>query len=200
MAETAQPVEEQPAMPEAEQPTEEAPVEEAEAEAEAEEAPVEEEAAAEEEGEAPVEEEEEEEEEEEADPLAAEIVGLQAALEALPDLEALEDPRRNLKQLLDAAKGAKVARDAARSDAEKHLQQGESALEARDYPKAIAAFRTAGELDTQSSRLSARVQKSLATAEASLAAQEAARAEAAEHVATAEACMSSQDHKGAIAA
>ncbi len=197
MAETAQPVEEQPAMPEAEQPAEEAPVEEAEAEAEAEEAPVEEEAAAEEEGEAPV---EEEEEEEEADPLAAEIVGLQAALEALPDLEALEEPRRNLKQLLDAAKGAKVARDAARSDAEKHLQQGESALEARDYPKAIAAFRTAGGLDTQSSRLSARVQKSLATAEGSLAAQEAARAEAAEHVATAEACMSSQDHKGAIAA
>ena len=138
--------------------------------------------------------------EEDADPLVAEIAGLQAALEALPDLEALEEPRRNLKQLLVAAKAAKVARDSARSDAEKHLQQGERALEARDYPKAIAAFRDAGGLDTQSSRLADRVQTSLAAAEASLAAQGVARAEAAEHVATAEACMSTKDHKGAIAA
>ena len=136
----------------------------------------------------------------EPDPLQDEIVGLQAALGALPDLEALEEPRRNLTQLLDAAKAAKVARDAARSEAEKQLQQGDSALAVREYKKAIAAFQAAGSLDTRSSQLSDRVQTSLASAEASLAAQEAARAEAAEHVSTAEACMSSKDHKGAIAA
>ena len=136
----------------------------------------------------------------EPDPLQDEIDGLQAALGALPDLAALEDPRRNLTQLLDAAKAAKVARDAARSEAEKQLQQGDNAIAVREYQKAIAAFQAAGSLDTQSSRLSDRVQTLLAAAEASLAAQEAARAEAAEHFSTAEACMSSKDHKGAIAA
>jgi tetratricopeptide (TPR) repeat protein len=147
------------------------------------------------------------EDEDEDDDLQAEIDGLQTALSLLPELETLEAPRKALREQLDGAKVKKVKRDEGREKAEQHCAvAGQAALDARDYPAAIAAFEEGITLETNpdgypglmSPRLTGRLRSGLNAAQAGLAAQEKARAEARERVAAAEALMAAQDHQGAI--
>eukprot|EP01043_Picozoa_sp_COSAG02_P044231 COSAG02_NODE_3932_length_6026_cov_5.753838_6_plen_783_part_00 len=145
----------------------------------------------------------------ETDDLQAEIDGLQTALELLPDMATLDAPRKALREQLDGARIKKVKRDEGREKAEQHCAvAGQKALDQRDYPAAIAAFEEGIALETNpdgypglmSPRLTSRLERGLAAAQAGLAAQQKARAEAEGLVAAAEACMVARDHEGAIAA
>jgi hypothetical protein len=136
---------------------------------------------------------------------AASTQDWEAAIEALNAGLAVESTRddeltASLRAALEGAEASKAARDEAREKAEAHLAEGDGLVSARDYPKAIDALQAGLELDTQSDEIKGRLQESLATAEAGLAAQEAARQEAAAHLATAEQCLESHNHNGAIAA
>ena len=111
-----------------------------------------------------------------------------------------DDLTSSLRGALESAQASMAARDSARETAEQHFAEGERMLSSRDYPKAIELLEAGLDLDTQSKDLQNRLETSLASAQAGLAAQEAARAEAAEHVSTAEACMGVHDYVGTIAA
>lgn len=111
-----------------------------------------------------------------------------------------EELTGGLKSALESAESAKAARDAAREAAEKHLAEGEAFAASRVYPSAIVALETGLGLDTQSDDLTGRLKAPLEKAQAGLAEEEAARSEATEHVATAEAALASHDNTGAMAA
>lgn len=145
---------------------------------------------------------------EEPDDLWIEIDSLETAIAQLPELEALDAPRKVLREQLNTAKAKKLKRDGDRAKAEHCLLLGRVALDQRDYEAAVEAFEDGTALDSStdgcsalmSSSLTSRLQSELTIARAGLAAQNTARAEARGHVAAAEACSAAQDFDGAIVA
>ena len=83
-----------------------------------------------------------------------------------------------LHEALESAEVARAARDAARATAALRNLEGQSAYRKRSYPSAIAAFRAALALDTQSESLAAKLTASLDAARLALAHQICARAAA----------------------
>lgn len=141
---------------------------------------------------------------EEQDDLQAEINGLQTALAQLPELEALEAPRKAMVVQLESAKSKKSKRDENRTKAEQHAATGRQALDQRDYTSAITAFEAALALNANSHpglmshSLVSSLESGLTSARTGLTAQETARIEARERMIFAEACMAAEDHAGAI--
>ena len=111
-----------------------------------------------------------------------------------------EDCTSSLRAALETAAQSLGARNKARTDAADILNRGDALLSSREYAKAISVFETGLVLDTQSDELKQRLEAALARGGDALAAQEAARKEAAIHVSTAEACMARFDHQGAVQA